>query len=237
MTRAVSAVLLSGLLGASAHGGPTPAPPKAAAVTLLEPGFYWKHQSIPGTQGDWLALVVKDRARLEPVRIQARRDRDFPDAFTLASKEQPEALVFLRGLPPRAYPLAVPMAVPEEPKTTTRGERRRTVFAYASEAWGPIRLVLDLDPGKAGLAPGTAQATLVLHLKDRRQALIQSPLRPDGESLAPMWVGDLDGDQRPDVLLKEEVQGGFQRLRLYLSSAAREDEMVRQVVHLLHGGE
>lgn len=203
-----------------------------AAPALLVPGFYWKHQSIPGPQGEWLALVVGDRAELRPARLQTRRDRELPDAFTVESREQPEALLFLQGLPAPKNP--IPMAIPKEAEKPSPDRR---VHAYDSKEWGPLRIVVRLDRSRPGPEAGSFQASLALHAKDRRQTLILLPQRPGSETLEPLFVGDLDGDRKPDVVVKETLAGGFLRVRLYLSTAAQGDEMVRQAVHLTHGGD
>lgn len=70
----------------------------------------------------------------------------------------------------------------------------------------------------------------VLRLKvgDRVQSILRSTMC-DECSWEPIFVGDLDGDGKPDLIMQASDHYNVSIHRLYLSSAAEGREMVRQV--------
>ncbi len=63
-----------------------------------------------------------------------------------------------------------------------------------------------------------------------------SNVYPDsyGEGVAVVWVGDLDGDNKIDIVLDDQPHYAYkQYYRLFLSSEASEDELVKEVAQFV----
>ena len=76
---------------------------------------------------------------------------------------------------------------------------------------------------------------VILSRNNQTQVLYKS-LQVTDPFAALEWVGDLDRDNKPDILIKTSTQYSYQKARLFLSSQAGKGDFVKQV-GIYHSGE
>lgn len=213
-------LLLAGAAGAAA--------PKPA---LNLPGENFHGGEVTARDGEtWLALVVADgTARLQRTRLKVEAVNDpvldADDEKTGRSVAAPgvEALVFLRGIAALA-PGEVSVATPAKadfftarPFESTLAGKPFRLLAECTAADGRCRVIL---------AEGGQRQVLL-----EREALAGEDGKPGFGDGVPqlLFAGDLDRDGRVDLLLDTTDHYNLSRPTLFLSGAAGEGELVRQV--------
>jgi hypothetical protein len=81
------------------------------------------------------------------------------------------------------------------------------------------------------LTVDSGPSTLTLHVGVITQKL-SSTTEQDAATWQLLWAGDLDGDGKLDLLFDLSTHSGAGARRLFLSSAARKGEAVREVAVL-----
>ncbi len=202
-------VMLSTMLSSLAQAG---------EVTLLRAGV---QSSAPVVKTGWVGLWP---SRFVPVKVQRARvrhpidDDGKPDSvktgmeLTLAG--EPELpLVLVKGLPPRAVTEVMKPGPLSEAGVPLKSER------------------VTLEAQRLG----ERGHRLVLRVGEKEQVLFkQADGDLDGWRLH--WAGDLDGDGQPDFLISADTHYAVETLRLFLSSRARKNELVREVAKVASGG-
>lgn len=202
---------------------------------------------LPGREyragGGWWALACPAGCVLYPLTLSVRAERHpvydgdpVPGQRLVFAPPPPvdEVLAVFKpwrlaqGLPLRSGPVTTyfPGTLPRLRRPASPGTMEGEVGLPGGAA---ARLVPTLLLPPAGGAPGEPALTLELQLDGRRQSLgafhfgIEGPraLKPSDYL---MWAGDLDGDGRPDFLIRFDFHGTDQAL--FLSSLARGDELV-----------
>jgi hypothetical protein len=203
----------------------------AAAFALQPVGSFHADEPVARDGEHWLALratalaasLVDTRARVTPVHdvvVDADGERSGREVATAV----PDAGLLLRGSGLRAGPVAfAPLPATPTPLTAA-----------------PLMLRLGRAEYRVTLDCGRAATRCEVVLADgyRRQVLfaLDAGRRDDGSlmlgddaSPALLFAGDLDRDGRLDLILDATDHYNVGRPTLYLSSPARDGELVRRV--------
>ena len=186
---------------------------------------------------EWLALVCREKCELEPTKLLMRSVQVQPhdgealpgQAYTLESRLDAQPLVLLRGLP---------ADVPSRPKTWLHA-----ALGKYPQATTPGTLEIDIPvPGEpARIVPRYVKRdndspllNVYLETKTQRQLLggmaVDGIGGPSSMSRGPKllrWAGDLDGDDKLDLIMTISSRSGEDATAiLFLSSAAKPGELV-----------
>lgn len=204
----------------------------AAAAFALQPvGSFHDGESLARDGEHWLALqATPAHAALVDTRVRVKRvhddvvDDDGTDTGIEVATALADTGLLLRGPGLRAGPVAA-VALPASPTPLAKAPVALRLRAT------PYRLVLQC--GKTG-----ERCDVVLDDGHRRQVLLTLPagryddgslMLGDDASPALLFAGDLDRDGRLDLILDATDHYNVGQPTLYLSSHARDGELVRAV--------
>ncbi len=219
---AVIAFAVAGFLLA-ADGGPQ-------ALTLLETGLFHGGEA-PVKSGDgWLGLV-HDAGNSSSVRTLIRVEQaedpivDAPGETTGSEVmvDGPAPVFLTRGIPSlTAGHVHTVLLGSDGGSTVTGGESLR--FTLAGEDY---RLIVT---NRGQLFDRQAKpSSLIFHGGGISQKLYEWPKGLSDEHCELIWAGDLDGDRKLDLYMDISNHYNVTHRRLYLSSAAEDGELVKEV--------
>jgi hypothetical protein len=194
------------------------APPPGNALSLLDVGTYRKHELPPtATAGDWLAICRTDTTtELKKARVDVKDRVGDRQARDVTSPDCPYPLALLRW--PPLHPGKLETIQDDQGAFTFAGTKyvvRRDAPEPEPEAKCGVRRVhLILTAGQTRQILATADFCTVFSLR---------------------WIGDLDSDHKPDLLIAENLDNGTTILHLYLSSSTPRGTLVRPAATLRHG--
>lgn len=208
------------------------APPQIAVAGLYE----WKEQIRPG--GDWWGIFPDGNGyTLQPTRVRAVPDPD----MVIPSEKPPRQIrvpdgnngvIVFRGLMcAAAGPLNV-VDLPLYPAPLRPGKSVVLMLRSGPEE-AAIHITAEPDPAPPHPSGGTATEEtgyqLVLRSGSGEKALKQvlytrSQIKDEGPHLR--WAGDLDRDGHVDLIYNVGEHHTETKLMLFLSSAAKEGEIV-----------
>jgi hypothetical protein len=186
---------------------------------------------------EWQALVCRRRCALQPVKLLMTPVKVHPydgepepgHTYALDRELESPPLLLLRDLP---------AGVREKPETWLHAG----LGTYpASSTVGTLEIDIPVpgDPARivpryAGVFDGTHRFHLYLESKSSRQLLARIPVDgivgPSGIARGPQllrWAGDLDGDDKLDLIMTLSSRTGEDAsATLFLSTAAKDGEMV-----------
>lgn len=186
---------------------------------------------------EWQALVCRRKCELEPVKLLMTPVKVQPydgeaeqgHVYALDRELEAAPLLLLRDLPD---------SIRKKPETWLHAG----LGAYpASSTVGTLEIDIAVpgDPARivpryAGRHDGTHMFHLYLESKNGRQLLARIPVDgivgPSGIARGPQllrWAGDLDGDDKLDLIMTLSSRAGEDAsATLFLSSAAKDGEMV-----------
>ncbi|MBX3176088.1 MAG: hypothetical protein KF886_01885 [Candidatus Hydrogenedentes bacterium] len=207
------------------------APPQIAVAGLYE----WKEQIRPG--GDWWGIFPDGNGyTLQPTRVRAISDPDMviPPEKPPRQIRVPDGnngVIVFRGLMSAAAgPLNV-VDLPPYPAPLQPGKSVVLMLRSGPEK-AAIRITAEPDPAPPHPSGGTQRAAagyqLVLQRggeKPLKQVLYtRSQIKGEGPRLR--WAGDLDRDGYVDLIYNFGEHHTETKLMLFLSSAAKEGEIV-----------
>lgn len=128
---------------------------------------------------------------------------------------------------------------PEAPEPGVRLSVTEAKLNFPAEHFGPFLLGKGkvtaefegqaLEISSEGLACGEGNPAVIrLRYGTRTQTLYRATFQDEG-NWEPVFLGDLDGDGKPDLILNASPKYSSGMLRLFLSSAAGKNELMRQV--------
>jgi len=194
------------------------------------------------SEWEWMALVCREKCELEPtqllmtgVQVQPHDGEALPgQVYTLESKLDAPPLVLLRGLPtgvrsrPRTYLHA---ALGKYPPSTTQG----TLEIDIPVPGEPARIV----PRYVRRENNAPLLNVYLETKTQRQLLggmaVDGIGGPSAMARGPQllrWAGDLDGDDKLDLIVTITSRYGEEAtVTLFLSSLAKPGDLVGMAGH------
>lgn len=207
----------------------------AVAFALQPPGSFHGGEAVARDGERWLALTVRgDEAALVATRVRVRAvndplldDADGASGQQVLATQAPGALMLLRGEGLRAGPL-------QQARFAAEADTRARVEPLLL---GPTeyRFGLQCDPPAAG---GEHECAFVLEHGGIRQRVLALPASTDGHGTLVLgaeanpgliFAGDLDRDGRLDLILDASDHYNVAEPTLYLSSQAREGDLVHAV--------
>lgn len=209
----------------------------ARADELLMPGSFHGDEVRHKAGEEWLALLqTTPGAMLQPVRIVVERELDpiLDESGKKTGKRvetigAPHALFLVRSA--RLLPGPVAAAVP---KSAELSLGRAETFAFRK-----TKSSMQLHCGSAADPEGFVQCALVLESAGIAQQLatIDAYIDEETHQLLPaggavpevLWAGDLDHDGRLDFVANLSGHYNIWSPALFLSSAARDGELVAKV--------
>jgi hypothetical protein len=216
------------LLAAAVAGAAAAQPEAPAPIAVLMTGQFHGDEVPPVDGRDWLALIDDGRrARLEPVNVRSDLVHDaLLDAeqgpftgrqITHDAKEAPLAIVSGPMLRAGALRRARPVKT-AQPWWASR-------YTFAGRAYA---LVLEDDCGDAGcrwtLSDGSVTQTLETLWVTRAE---DGTPDSDSTNTGILWAGDLDGDDRLDLVVDvSNHYNAVMQVRVLLSSLAGPGELV-----------
>jgi hypothetical protein len=206
----------------------------ALAFALQPPGSFHGGEAVARDGERWWALAVQgERAALVATRVRVRAVHDpLLDGEGRASGEEvlptdaPGALMLLRGERLRAGPVTQARFAPDadtlarvEPLTLGSAKYRFGLQCGAASSDGSKECAFMLEHA------GRRQRVLTLEATTENGALIL------GQEANPglVFAGDLDRDGKLDLILDTSDHYNVGRPALFLSSQAREGELVHEV--------
>jgi hypothetical protein len=207
----VASLALLSVLTASAPAG-------AGAIALLDVGSYRKRE-LPATAGagEWLAVCRGDAAtELKKVRVDITSRPGERTTREVASPDCPYALALLRSPALHTGKLET---IQDDQGAFTAGGIHYVVRRDAPEPEPEARC-------------GVRRVHLVLTAGDTRQVLLTADFCT---VFSLRWVGDLDGDAKPDLLVAENLDSGTTILHLFLSAKAPRGTLVAPAASIRHG--
>jgi hypothetical protein len=196
----------------------TASPPAARAISLLDVGTYRKRE-LPATAsaGEWLALCRSDAlTELKKVRVEVNSRPGERTTREVASPDCPYALALLRSPTLHSGKLET---IQDDQGAFTVGRIHYVVRRDAPEPEPEARC-------------GARKVHLVLTAKDARQVLLTADFCT---VFSLRWIGDLDGDTKPDLLVAESLDTGTTILHLFLSAKAPPGTLVAPAASVRHG--
>jgi hypothetical protein len=237
-TRKVKMLLILLIIFGSFMGSDT-SDTRCTGIEILHPGTYHSHEVDPAQQGTWFGLVeVSDGLELRQVEVRISkafdgiRDSSKSDSSTWSGRKvsttKEESLVLLiRGLPDlKAGPVKTWFCGRTEvlPELSLRiGQFGRTYRVLLS-AKGDIR---NPSSQLSGIDNYTLRLNVYKEGEWKSQDLVAGRyMSPVEDSIALLWAGDLDNDGKPDFLIDTGGHYNVTEYKLYLSSCAKEGELV-----------
>src|SRR5688572_5613077 len=191
---------------------------------------------------EWMALVCREKCELEPTRLLMRGVQVQPhdgealpgQVYTLESRLDAQPLILLRGLPtgvrsrPRTWLHA---ALGKYPQSATQG----TLEIDIPVPGEPARIV----PRYVRRDNNAPLLNVYLETKTQRQLLggmaVDGIGGPSAMARGPQllrWAGDLDGDDKLDLIVTITSRYGEEAtVTLFLSSLAKPGELVGMAGH------
>lgn len=193
------------------------------AIEILYPRQFHEDETPAKSDQQWMALIDEGQGfALRKVTIHVERVTDIGDppgeksgkgvSITTSIQEE-SVIVLLRGIPLREG--AVPTA-----RYSGEGDAGKPLHITLPNATTTYTLAIDCDGRHCPLtlsANGTEQRLFVFN---------NDPAAGDFKGLRVIWAGDLDGDDKIDLLVDVSNHDNAGDTALYLSSKARSGELV-----------
>lgn len=206
-------------------------------VELLRTGSFHGDEIAPGSGGSWLALVFESGGlSLHAVKatITSEEDPIVDDPGEMTGKTVTitppvDAVALIRGIPvlkPGPVPTAVINRVMEPDGVVSLHLKNQS---YSLNLRCRVRSPVDGQTQE--------QCDLVLGSRGTHQILFTYLRYSDGQEMqwaserepVVIWAGDIDGDQRMDILLDSSDHYNGEEFTLYLSSMATGENLVQPV--------
>jgi hypothetical protein len=218
---------ISGLASAAAFD---PAILRAQAAQLLVTGHQLGEGSWSGAGGEWLALQPQDgefAVRAATVRV----DRETPICgdigFNVSADGLPTGTFLMRGIP-ALHPGPVTTLFAGRRYVPPGDSLRPTSSEWRVSARGTVKPAIN-----AGRDETLTTGYVVSLVKPGRTGRIFSLPGIDNDGPPEiLWVGNLDGDDVPDILADVRTHYAGHHYTLFLSSAAKAGQLVAQVAVL-----
>jgi len=188
-------------------------------VSILAPGIFHGDETNAVTGEQWTGLFLNDADPSEECRLQDVVLIVIPaeDIYLDRDGERTGLQVFNKGEIPYLYLRSedgifspgelFPLIVNTEPVTTSD--------RWDLEGWGSIDVHHD---------------SLRYSLNGRSQLLCEVHETNYGEYLSIVWVGDLDGDALPDIIVNDRGHHSMIfHYRTFLSTFAEDDELLKEI--------
>jgi hypothetical protein len=194
---------------------------------VLEPGVF-HGQDVPLDQpASWAALVCRaGSCRIRPATIRMKRvpdplgedDPQRPTGTSIEVSSDPQPLFLVRGLNPSARSIA----------TAFVGENNLVAGNEQGFSLSGHRYVLRVEGHTTGDNELPKGSRLVLADGSISQELFSLPEGGNDPHITVLWVGDIDGDGRPDLYLDASWHYNISHKVLWLSSIAGAGQLVGQ---------
>ncbi len=229
-------------LGATLCGGAQPDKQASSEVKMLVTLGYvsWDHDVKDGDE--WWALVrTDDGCELIPTRVRVKEEEVTPGHTTKDISTEfdgEEVLALFKDLPgttKRTVPTLFEGNLQVLPgQCIDFNHRRLGVSLYDNssvvrgqwrEAWEKFSYILVVCPSEPASDESDDRHNVLTELEFD---MSRSPIFYSLSSTLPevFWIGDLDGDDKPDLLMDMSRSEKSTKLTLYLSSAAGPGELV-----------
>lgn len=185
------------------------------AAMLFQPGEGVFRSEAPRNTEGWLGLYCHQKCELLPASIEYTLDPRDEDRINAFSRPR-EALLLFRDVPGlEAGPVA------------------EGSFEMESLGWKSV-VPITLGDAKYELEVSAKNEYLERGLVTLRhggasQVIFRMPEFVDDAHLSLRFAGDLDGDGRLDLIMANSWKYSLHPIQLYLSSAAKSGELVREV--------
>ena len=185
------------------------------AAMLFQPGEGVFRSEAPRQTQGWLGLYCGQKCELRPASIEYTLDARDEDRINAFSRPR-EALLLFREVPGL---VAGPVA---EAYFESESLRRNAVVPLTlGDAKYELRVTAKSEYLEGGV--------VTLRYGGVSQAIFRMPEFVDEAHLSLRFAGDLDGDGKLDLIMSNSWKYSLHPVQLYLSSAAKKGELVREV--------
>lgn len=187
----------------------------SAQIFLPQEGVF--RESAPRQTTGWLGLYCNQTCALQPATLEYALIANDPDRIDAATRPRGALYVFREVPGLKAGPIAEAIFESDAPLShdtvipmTLNGE------AYELRVTAANRLY--------------EKAVITLRHGDRSQVIYRMQKEIDEAHLELNFAGDLDGDGKLDLVMTNSPKYSWYPTTLYLSSAAKPGELVREIV-------
>jgi hypothetical protein len=203
---------------------------QAQAAQLLVTGHQLGVGPWGRADGEWLALQRLDAEFvLRPVTVRA--DRETPICgdvgFNVSADGQPTGTFLLRGIP-ALHPGPVTTFFAGHRYVTPGDSLRLPSTEWSLSARGIVRPYTSAAQGAAR----TTRYGVSLEKRGRTGTIFSLPGIDNDGPPEIIWIGNLDGDDIPDILADVRTHYAGHHYTLFLSSAAKVGQLVARVAAL-----
>ena len=185
------------------------------SALIFQPGDGIFRESAPRQTEGWLGLYCNGTCALVPASLEYAVDARDEERLTAVSRPR-DALVVFRDVPGVA---AGPVA--------------RAPFELESLQWNTVMpLVLNGSKYELRITAKNQyleKAVISLRHEGVSQVIFRMPEFVDEAHVSLRFAGDLDHDGKLDLIMSNSGKYSYHPLQLYLSSAAKSGELVREV--------